>query len=271
MTKSWLWLLPLLVLALVIVVLSPPNQQNPGVRTFQLGLSNGTWAGYQVVPTAGYQATFVNASWRVPHVVCTQGPKISVLIWVGLGGHVFNTSHGLKEGGLEQIGTKIDCLNGIASYSTWYELWPLQLSTMPLPNIVQRPGDNITASVSYSNVTKEFTFDLTSSSTPTSQPFSVSWINGTLVSAEWIVEAPGYSYTQPRWVMPDFGNITFWNCFATVGDHTDSITGFGSRTYSNLSKLSYTCLNSVDLKAVPRGVIDYGREFSVSWVNGGSC
>jgi hypothetical protein len=271
MNRGWSWLLLFLILIIAILVVFAPSQHSTSVRTFQLGLSNGTWAGYEVVPTAGYHATFVNASWTVPEVVCTQGSNISVLIWVGLGGQAFNTTHDIKENGLEQIGTRIDCQNGVASYSSWYELWPDQLSTMPLANIVQKPGDNVTASISYSNETGEFTFDLTSTSTPTSHPFSLPWVNGTLVSAEWIMEAPGFNYTQPRYVVPDFGNITFWNCFATVANNTESITGFGSRPYSNLNELSYICLNSTDLKAVPQRAVDYGKEFSITWVNGGTC
>ena len=188
-----------------------------------------------------------------------------------MGGQSSNTAHGIVDNGLEQIGTRIDCVNGIPKYSTWYELWPKQLSTTSLPEITQSAGDNVTASVSYSNSTGEFTFDLVSSSTPDSQPFSVPWANGTLVSAEWIVEAPGYNYTQPRYVMPDFGNVTFRGCFATVGSHTGAITDFGSRPYSSLNELSYVCLNSADLKAIPHSIVDSGTEFTVTWLKGGTC
>jgi Peptidase A4 family len=236
-----------------------------------VGLSNSTWAGYEVVPAETYHATYVNATWRVPEVTCTQEPDISVLIWVGLGGQAFDTTHGVVNNGLEQIGTRIDCVNGLPIYSTWYELYPTQLSTMHLPNIIQKPGDNVTASVSYSNSTGEFTLELTSSSSPVPHPLSVAWANGTLVSAEWIVEAPGSNYTQPRYILPDFGNVTFRNCFATVGNHTSSITGLASRSYSSLIELSYVCLDTASLKAIPYPVTSNGTEFGISWVKGGTC
>lgn len=271
MRNSRLFVLILALLAVALVLIFSPAPRSNNGRTFSLGLSNSTWAGYEVVPSAGYHATFVNASWTVPTVACTNGLDTSVLIWVGLGGQSFNTSRGTVNNGLEQIGTRIDCVSGTPEYSTWYELWPKQLSTTALPNIIQKPGDVVNASVSYSNLTGQFTFVLTTSSSPTSQPFSLQWTNGTLVSAEWIVEAPGFNYTQPRYVMPDFGNVTFSDCFATVGNRTGTITDFGSRSYSNLNELSYICLNSMNLKAVPHSVVDDGRRFTISWLEGDAC
>lgn len=271
-----LWYLVFLVLvAAIVVIISPPNEQpnssTTSVRTFQLGLGNTTWAGYEIAPMPGYRATFVNASWTNPQVVCSEEENSSALIWVGLGGQSYNTSEGVMVNGLEQIGTRIDCQNGAVTYSTWYELWPLQPATRLLPNVVQKAGDKITASVSYSDLTGEFTLGLTSSSAPNAQPFAVSWANGSLVSAEWIVEAPGFNYAQPRHIMVNFGSVTFRNCFATVGNHTDSITGFGDRPYSSLNELSYVCLNSTSLKAVPQKIVNNGEDFAVTWQNGGSC
>ena len=63
MSRSWFWLLILVLLAVAMVlVLAPEQGNNPSVRTFSVRLFNGTWAGYEVIPTAGNHATFVNAS-----------------------------------------------------------------------------------------------------------------------------------------------------------------------------------------------------------------
>lgn len=268
MTK-WVFVLLFAVFCLAILSLWTYSQpKSPtGERTFVMTLTNSTWAGYVVVPTNSYSATFVNASWTVPKVSCPQGRNFAVLIWVGLGGlRADNTTHGL-----EQIGTRVDCQNGSPIYSTWYELSPTQQETVPLPNIIQKAGDNISASVTYSNATKEFTFVLTSSSSPIPQPFSQEYSSGSLVSAEWIVEAPGYSLNRTYYSMPDFGSVLFSNCFATVGNQTDSITGFGGRTYSNLWQDSYVCIDNSSMKAVPQKVINSGRDFSVTWQSGGTC
>ena len=104
-----------------------PHSHGPLVQT------NSHWSGY--VTTSGGD-TSVQASWVEPKVDCSQGGD--VLFWVGLGGYGSNVP-------LTQDGTYVQCGNGRARYSDWWETWPCN-DIQQFGDTVQ-PGDKITASV----------------------------------------------------------------------------------------------------------------------------
>ncbi len=216
------------------------------------------WAGYAVNATKESQAEFVNGTWVVPESHCSLNQTSAVLVWVGLGGN--------NGGGIEQTGTRNDCVDGRPSYSAWYELWPSQSSTVPLTGLTVGPGDNVSASVKYSDQTKTFDFRLGNGTETVS--FSLPYTDPSVSSAEWVVEAPGFT-NGTRLPLLNFATVGFSGAFATIGYHTGAITGFGSQPFSNLFALTYSCQN--DTLAQPGPVTNGGEDFTISWLSGNSC
>jgi hypothetical protein len=274
------WFLGILILAWALfagyVLLYPPTHPNSG--TFRYTIWNTTWAGYEAIPTKGHYATYVNGSWTVPAVSCSTSGQSAALIWVGIGGtRTNNTSPHALASGLEQIGTRIDCKNGIPVYSTWYQLFPAEVRTIPITNVTQKAGDNVTASVSYSNVTQLFTFSIATTSDPTGYTFSLLYPGNNHTSAEWIVEAPSYFLrpatfqNQTFLQMPDFYAVSFRGCYATIDGHTYQITGFGGKQNAILYEEEYICVDNSGLKAAPTSITNSGRDFEILWRGGGTC
>ncbi|MGP8125784.1 MAG: G1 family glutamic endopeptidase [Nitrososphaerales archaeon] len=216
------------------------------------------WAGYAANATKEGQAEFVNGTWTVPGSHCAPNQTSTVLVWVGLGGN--------NGGGIEQIGTRNDCVDGRPSYSAWYELWPSQSSTMPLTGLAVGPGDNVSASVRYSGQTKSFDF-LLGNGTETAS-FSLPYADSSVSSAEWVVEAPGFT-NGTRLPLLNFTTVSFSGAFATIGNHTGTITGLGSQPFSNLFALTYSCQN--DTMAQPGPVANGGEDFTITWLSGNGC
>src|SRR5689334_10107653 len=78
--------------------------------------SSLNWAGYAVTAQVD-SVTRVRGSWIEPSVSCpvSSTPEAAVF-WVGIDGFASST--------VEQTGTIAECLNGVASYSAWYEFYP---------------------------------------------------------------------------------------------------------------------------------------------------
>lgn len=104
------------------------------------------WYGYVV---AGGTYTSTTADWTMPSLTC--GAKSSgtyVAIWTGLDGYQSDT--------IEQIGAEAYCTGMTAGYVGWYELYPQAPVDFSNP---LRPGDHLTASVTY-NGSSKFTLTL---------------------------------------------------------------------------------------------------------------
>ena len=101
------------------------------VPTAVLGTS-ANWSGFAVTAARG-AVTHVSGNWVVPAVARTVSGYSSA--WVGIDG--FNSST------VEQIGTDSDCVNGVATYYAWYELYPM----FPAQLVTITSGDAISASV----------------------------------------------------------------------------------------------------------------------------
>jgi hypothetical protein len=211
------------------------------------------WAGYAVSAGAG-AVTSVSGSWVVPAVSGTGTAYSSA--WVGIDGYNSST--------VEQIGTDSDVSNGNPVYYAWYEMYPSPPVNL---NLAIRPGDTISASVSYSG--GSFLLQITDGS----QSFSItkSAPSAQRTSAEWIQEAPSsFSGVLP---LANFGTINFSNARATISGTTGPIDGPSwSGQYDSINMVT----NTGALKATTSGLTDSGSgsaatsSFSVTWVSSGS-
>ena len=132
--------------------------------------------------------TAVAGSWTVP-TVTGSGTGYSA-IWVGIDGYQSST--------VEQIGTEQDAGGDYA----WYEMYPAASQT--ISSLAASAGDNITASVAYSNGT--FTLTIKDTTTGNRSPPNGPGANLQRSSAEWIVEAPSSGGVLP---LANFGTATF--------------------------------------------------------------
>lgn len=150
--------------------------------------SDQIWGGYA---DTGATFTSVSGTWTVPTLSCTSTPNSYVSPWIGLDGWSSDT--------VEQIGFDQDCVNGVAGYYPWVEMYPAD--SIYFTETV-KAGDTITASVSVSGTT----FTLTEKDT--TRGWSKTYHetgSDSLSSAEAIVEDLGNGI-QP--VAP-FDSITF--------------------------------------------------------------
>ncbi len=213
---------------------------NPNAMESQVGLiqvaddgvvinaqASGNWSGYVAESSfsspQSNSVSYVYGTWTVPAV---SGPSTGAFhssIWVGI--------DGLNGATVEQIGTEQDYVNGVASYSAWWEMYsnngsytdgekyeyPLSSSQMPV-----NAGDTISASVQYLssgthsgqflltivNDTQNKTFSTYETSSLTQSPLALR------NSAEWIVETPTYNGSYAT--LPSFGSVTFTSATAII-------------------------------------------------------
>ncbi len=151
------------------------------------------WAGY-----AAINSTFnsVASSWTQPTATCTSQTTYSSF-WVGLDGYNSNS--------VEQTGTDADCSGGQASYYAWYEMYPKYPVNLSASAYPVRPGDQMSASVTFSG-SRSFTLTI-SDSTRGWTYTTVQKGRAQRSSAEVIAEAPSSS----SGVLPltNFGTANF--------------------------------------------------------------
>jgi hypothetical protein len=190
--------------------------------------SNPNWSGYVAAdkissPTAG-TVTYVAGTWTVPAVTGPSTGTYKSAVWVGIDG--FGTHS------VEQVGTEEDVVNGVASYSAWWEMYSsiTKQAQQPIDTITVKAGDVITASVKYvpdllstsgsfelyldDTTRSDPAFDQTKSSADYQNPLA------TRSMAEWIVETPTYTPTGSTSsyyaALPNFGGATFSNASAKI-------------------------------------------------------
>jgi len=194
----------------------------PGVT--QIGSLN--WSGFVESPTTTPTVNAVSGSWTIPQVSCIFGQyrnqDLFLADWVGLDGAFDST--------VEQLGTAMQCYEGVEYYYDWYEMFPggtvEEGTTACINNNVDcpNPGDRIQASVTstLSGGNNDYTLALTDSSNP-SESFSVTaacpattCLNS---SAEWIVERPAFSTPAGFQILPqgDYGQTAFSNATVPSG------------------------------------------------------
>lgn len=234
-------------LASLVIMSAPVVPSVAAVNAPRIPVKQGTslnWSGYDV-PASASPVTYVSGTWDVPTVTATSTNAYSS-IWVGIDGDGSNT--------VEQIGTEQDWINGRASYSVWYEMYPKFPVTIPMSI---SPGDTFTASVRFqpknsfvltiTNVTKNQTYTTTQKSP-----------SANLASAEWIVEAPWSGGVLP---LADFGSVNFSACTATIGGTPGDIGSFTSNQSMDMVNSSGT------LKDHTSKLSGGGASFSVTYVS----
>jgi hypothetical protein len=188
------------------------------------------WSGY--VATSSGAFTSVTSSWIQQGATCGS-THTAAAFWVGLDGYT--------DGTLEQTGTAVDCIGGVAVLRDWYEM-------VPSPPVYYGqalvPGDSMTATVDYNGSAYVLTLtDSTRGWTETTTQYG----GYNRSSAEVIAEAPGYP-------LATFGNVNFQN------------------TYINGAQLLSSTLTQVDIENPPNSgnIWDYtsgiksGKDFCVT-------
>lgn len=246
--------------------LAEPNAQHkPKIRAGTTSGASLNWAGYALDSPVG-SVTDVNGSWIVPTVSCSKKNTYSAF-WVGIDGDTSNT--------VEQIGTDSDCSSGSPNYYAWYEFYP----AYPVNGIISvRPGDYISAEVSYIG-NNQFTVSIVDhNNTQSTQSFSTTQAvsNAQRNSAEWITEAPWSGTVLP---LANFGTAYYGydntgdinTNYATIKDPTtgNAVTGsigsFYPSTSVNVNEIIMVTM-SYKLKAQPSSPVSSdGTSFYVKW------
>jgi len=211
------------------------------------------WSGYAVT---GSSFTKALGSWTVPTVTCSVTPNTYSSFWVGLDGYSSNT--------VEQIGTDSDCNGSSPSYYAWYEFYPH--GSVLISSLSIRPGDRISAAVSYSG--SEFTVTITDEFTGKSYSKSSTVSGAKRSSAEWIAEAP--CCTRGGGILPlsDFGAVFLGADYTGVGGTNDAIetSKSGAIGAFGSSVQAITMASSTGaLEAVPSSLSSDGTSFTVAW------
>lgn len=224
-------------------------------------VTSENWSGYAVTGTPD-SVTDAKGSWTVPTVTCNgsrHSPSAYSSFWVGIDGYSSNT--------VEQTGTDSDCSNGQPTYYAWYEFYPNP--SFEVTSLTIRPGDTISAEVSYSS--GEFTITITDVTTGKSFSKSSQVPSAQRSSAEWIAEAPSSCTRRGCEVLPlaDFGTVDFGQdytpvtstCYATVNGTAAAIGSFGA----NVSEITMVSSSGAQ-EAVPSAFSAAdGSSFSIIW------
>ena len=184
-------------------------------------LTSSDWSGYVVATDVNNPqplVTRIEASWTVPRVGVSIRASFSAT-WIGIGGQF--------DGTLIQTGTEQDSINGVGTYSAWYELLPNDEVT--IASLSVSAGDRITASISLSNPTANTWLieihDFTGATGEQSFQNSFVYVSS-MLSAEWIVERPRVNNVLRN--LADFSELTFTGCAATVGGKVVTVSSLPS-------------------------------------------
>ena len=238
--------------------------QNPTLASAPRGTYNcpaGTvcstnWSGFAVTGPSG-SVSNVKGSWVVPAVKCTSKTTYSSY-WVGIDGYNSNT--------VEQTGTDSDCSSGSARYYAWYEFYPA--ASVQIPGFAVKPGDTVTAEVSYSTSSGQFTTTITDGSQSYTTSSAVS--GAARSSAEWIVERPVLCtrFHCKLTSLSNFGTVSLGSVYtsisgtnyATLSGASGSIGSFGP------SVVRITMVNSAgSTLAEPNPLSADGTSFTETW------
>jgi Peptidase A4 family len=211
--------------------------------------NSASWAGYVV--TARSPFTSVAAQWTVSTVSCLTSTSTQAAVqWVGFDGWYDKT--------VEQGGTEAYCSGTTPVYSAWWEMYPTNQITEVFS---VRPGDVVTASVTYVNrVFRIVVHDLaTGTSLTIAQPCKAT-ATCSRSSAEWIVEAPaygGHGADLARW-----NQASFTHTVASVSVNpavTSSIAAF--------TNIRVTMTGAHGSRAQPGVLTANGMGFAEAWIS----
>lgn len=216
-------------------------------------LTSSDWSGYVVATDLNNPqplVTRIEASWTVPRVDVSTRESFSAT-WIGVGGQ-FDDDRTLIQTGTEQ-----DSINGVGTYSAWYELLPNDEVT--IASLSVSAGDRITASISLSDPTANTWLieihDLTGATDEQSFQNSFVYVSS-MLSAEWIVERPRVNNVLRN--LADFSELTFTGCAATVGGKVVTI--------SSLPSIQVTLYNQNTELASVSPLASNGSSFTVNYI-----
>ena len=222
----------------------PTDQQvsTPALRIRGLSqVKSSNWSGYA---DTGSGFSTVSGKWKEPSATCTSTTSLAAF-WVGIDG--FNSTT------VEQDGTLIECNGGIASYFSWWEMYPT--NAIQVVGSTVAPGDSISASVVRSGTT--YTLKLTDSTHPANSFSTIQTCSSCKnTSAEWIAEAPS-----------DSAGILPLAHFASWGESGATVTeGTTKGVISSFTDDEITMVDSAgQVKAQPGALNVSGNGFSVAW------
>jgi hypothetical protein len=218
-------------------------------------MADDIWAGYGDL---GQTFTGVSGTWVVDAPNCATTPNAISSEWVGLDGFGNQT--------VEQLGNYIQCANGVASYSAWWEMYPAYSVDLDPSEYPVDGGDTITAAVtevasdtavlSETDVTQHWTFTTTQSSSSDLGRFS----------AEWIVETPTLVSSSGSTVSNevDFGTTSFTNCTVTVAGGASTQVN----AYSNYRLTAFSGSGPTATQLTSESELGSdGKSFTVVWDN----
>jgi hypothetical protein len=204
-------------------------------------VTSTNWSGYAAT-SAGGTYSQVSSKWKEPSVKCTQTESIAVF-WVGIDGYT--------SGSVEQDGSLAYCLQGVATYYTWWEMYPT--NAVQIVGMTVQPGDKITSSVVRSG--SSYTLKVIDA-THSANSFTMNESCGSCAnsSAEWIAERPsGGSGLYP---LPDFGKISFSKDDATSNTASGSISQFPNDAITMINSSNQTLASVGNLKKQGKKFVD---------------
>lgn len=168
------------------------------------------WAG-QVAERAQNDFTDVSAQWHVPHIESDATPNKSMVdLWVGIG-HL---------GPIIQVGTELSRDdNGVYHYKAWYENWPDKpvypgggaddvIACHNVVGMVWQVNDTYWH-VSLTDATTNVVIISADVNTTNHQP------------NQKYVECIAEPHLKFGWELPNFGTVTFKNCYASIDNMTE--------------------------------------------------
>ena len=199
------------------------------------------WSGYAAT---GSTYTSVASSWTEPTGTCRSGSQYSSF-WVGLDGY--------NSGTVEQTGTDVDCAGRTPQYYAWYEIYPAASVEI---NDTVRPGDKISASVTYAGSSK-FTLKISDTTRGWTYTTTKTESGAARSSAEVITEAPCCTNSGGILPLADFGKVSYTG--STVNGST-------------LSSFSPTEITMVSASGVQEDSTSSlsGGSFSNTWLSSGN-
>jgi len=236
----------------IAVAIPTASGVHAGLAATTTKYTSSNWAGYVAVST-NKTVKEVSGAWTQPTVTCGSTTQYAVF-WVGMDGVKFWSTLGT----VEQIGTFAQCVGGTASYSAWWELYPLN-SIVTISSITVKAGDKITASVTFTS--SKFVMTIADGTHTFTKKATQS---GTLRnSAECIAERPGVSSGGSFSLahLADFGKMTFSSCTATIS----GVSG-GIGTFANVWELTMVSQLAGNATLAKPSVLNSTKSsFSVTW------
>jgi hypothetical protein len=216
------------------------------------GSQSINWSGYADAETGSNTVSQVSGTWTMPAVSCLPAPYENqdafLANWVGI--------DGFNNGTVEQLGTAVQCFEGVKYYYVWYEMYPQNTveegTAACINNNVDcpQPGDQISASVTVTPAgsgENNYQFTLTDHTRP-DESFSVTQQCAATTcldaSAEWIIERPATLPPPPAPIqilpLADFTRTFFSSGNVVSGGTLSDIQGFNDGLVYDISMIDDT-------------------------------